>query len=69
MATSETKNSEETEKARDINERGDGFKRTDEADVEMGEDEDHEQDMNSDEEAEQDHEPGLKGKMLFEKQT
>ncbi|CAM4717325.1 unnamed protein product [Leuciscus chuanchicus] len=54
------KKPEETEKARDINERGDEFKRTDEADVEMGEDEDQDQDMNSDEEAEQDNEPGLK---------
>ncbi|XP_056108349.1 torsin-1A-interacting protein 1 isoform X2 [Rhinichthys klamathensis goyatoka] len=53
---------EETEKARDINERGDGFKHTDEADVEMGEDEDQDQDMNSDEgaEQEQDNEPSLK---------
>ncbi|KAK7145895.1 hypothetical protein R3I93_013583 [Phoxinus phoxinus] len=53
---------EETEKARDINERGDGFKHTDEADVEMGEDEDQDQDMNSDEEdeQEQDCEPSLK---------
>ncbi|XP_077078791.1 torsin-1A-interacting protein 1 isoform X2 [Siphateles boraxobius] len=53
---------EETEKARDINDSGDGFKRTNEADVEMDEDEDQDQDMNSDEEAEQeqDHEPSLK---------
>ncbi|XP_039533669.1 torsin-1A-interacting protein 2-like isoform X3 [Pimephales promelas] len=57
----------ETEKVREINERGDGFKHTDEEDVEMGEDEDQDQedqdqDMNSDEgsEQEQDNEPSLK---------
>ncbi|XP_067268796.1 torsin-1A-interacting protein 2 [Pseudorasbora parva] len=48
---------EETERAGDINERGDEFKHADE---EMGEDEDQDQDMISDEEAEQDHEPSLK---------
>lgn len=35
----------------------------------MRDDEDQDQDMSSDEKDEQDHEPSLKGKMLFEKQA
>ncbi|KAK7145897.1 hypothetical protein R3I93_013584 [Phoxinus phoxinus] len=58
--TSETKNSKETEKARDINERGDGFKDIDKAKKEMGKDEDQDRDMNlQDAEAEKEPMPSL----------
>ncbi|CAM4717320.1 unnamed protein product [Leuciscus chuanchicus] len=59
VAPSETKTSKETEKARDINERGDGFKDTDEENKEMGEDEDEDRDKNLDAEAEKDPTPIL----------
>ncbi|KAK7135969.1 hypothetical protein R3I94_014588 [Phoxinus phoxinus] len=58
--TSETKNSKETEKARDINESGDGFKDIDKAKKEMGKDEDQDRDMNLlDAEAEKEPTPSL----------
>lgn len=66
MAASETDISKETEKARDINERGDGFKDLNKADKEMGENEDPEP-MRSDADAEKDSTPSLEGKILFEK--
>ncbi|XP_039533637.1 enolase-phosphatase E1-like isoform X8 [Pimephales promelas] len=50
VATSETNKSKETEKARDINERGDGLKDKDKAN-EMGENEDQDRDMSSDAES------------------
>ncbi|XP_056108341.1 torsin-1A-interacting protein 2 isoform X3 [Rhinichthys klamathensis goyatoka] len=51
VATSETKQSKETEKARDINERGDGLQDIDKAN-EMGKDEDQDRDMSFDAEKE-----------------
>jgi hypothetical protein len=66
VATSETKKSKETEKARDINERGDGLKDIDKAN-EMGEDEDQDRDMSFDAEAEEEPTPSLEGKIQFEK--
>jgi len=66
VATSETNKSKETEKAGDINERGDGLKDKDKAN-EMGENEDQDRDMSSDAESAKETPSSLKGKILFEK--
>ncbi len=54
------------EKTMGQNEKGDGLNQTDEADMEIDENEDQDQKINSDEEAEQDQESSLRGKILYE---
>jgi len=66
VATSETNKSKETEKAGDINERGDGLKDKDKAN-EMGENEDQDRDRSSEAESKKLSTPSFEGKILFEK--
>ncbi|XP_077080538.1 torsin-1A-interacting protein 1 [Siphateles boraxobius] len=66
VATSESKNSKETEEERDINERGDGINKENK---EMGEDEDQDRDMNLDAEAEKEPTLSLEESLHLESQS